>query len=806
MRFFNREAVQQTYLQQHIAAALVNLVYSQAKPAIAGSLIVASCLVYGLHQVVPANVLYGWFALMWFVTVTRYVLIKLYLNKKRTLENEILWRKIFIFMVACAGVSWSLAGTLLMPDSSVHQTFIVSSLAGVAAGAIPFFSGSRTACFVFVMPVLCPFAVWSLFQSDQPHHVLGFLTLLYVSLLLISCFRTHKAIYNAIKLKFENDELVASLTTTKIEMETINEELQHEINDRKKAEGLLRESEEQYRLVTDALPVLISYLDMDLHYRFINKAHAAWFGRSLDEIAGQPIRNILDSSGFVTFQEHVEKLQSDTTITYETVMQFHQDEERYVSVTLIPHVKDGEMQGFFSLINDMTPRINYLATHDALTDLPNRSLFNAKFTQAINRCKSQHTRLALIFFDLDHFKNINDTLGHDVGDNLLIKVVERVKQSLRDTDVLARLGGDEFTILLESVTRAGIVSVADKLHNVFSHPFKLREREIFITTSIGISVYPDDGLDMQILFKNADMATYCAKENGRNNYQFYTANMNEKMIRKTNLENDLRNALDNDELTVYYQPVMDIASNSITSLEALLRWKHPVDGFVSPTEFIPIAEGSGLIMPIGEWVINNVCQQNMTWQKEKNFPVNLRTAINLSARQFKDANLVQLVTSTLNATGLNGKYVTLELTESLIMHDIEYSVGIIKQLKDLGICISIDDFGTGYSSLNYLRRFPIDVLKIDQSFITDIRDSDKNTDDASAIVTAIIAMAHSLKMKVIAEGVETMKQYQFLKERGCDEIQGYLLSRPVPPEEIATFLKNSFSVEKYLQQQAAKIH
>ena len=805
MRLFNKEAVQESYLQQHIAAALVNLVYSQAKPAIAGSLIVASCLVYGLHQVVTANLLYGWFLLMLFVTVTRYALIKLYLNKKRTLENESLWRKIFIFMVACAGVSWSLVGTLLMPDSSIHQTFIASSLAGVAAGAIPFFSGSRTACFVFVLPVLCPFAIWSLFQSDQPHHVLGFLTLLYMTLLLISCFRTHKAIYSAIKLKFEHDELVKSLTATKIEMQAINQELQHEVNDRKKAEASLRESEEQYRLVTDALPVLISYLDMNLHYRFINKAHAAWFDRALDEIADQPIRNILDTSSYVTFEEHVEKLQPDTTVTYETVMQFHHEEERYVSVTLIPHMKDGEMQGFFSLINDMTPRINYLATHDALTDLPNRSLFNAKFTQAMNRCKSQRTRLALLFLDLDHFKNINDTLGHDVGDHLLIKVVERVKQSLRETDVLARLGGDEFTILLESVTRDGIMSVADKLHTVFSQPFKLKDREIFITTSIGISVYPDDGLDMQILFKNADMATYCAKENGRNTHQFYTADMNEEMLRKTSLENDLRTALENDELTVYYQPVMDIASNSITSLEALLRWKHPVGGFISPTEFIPIAEGSGLIMPIGEWVIKKACQQNVAWQKQKDFPVKLRTAINLSARQFKDANLVQLIISTLDAIGLSGQYITLELTESLIMHDIDYSIGVIKQLKDLGICISIDDFGTGYSSLNYLRRFPIDVLKIDKSFITDIRDGEKNTDDASAIVTAIIAMAHSLKMKVIAEGVETMQQYQFLKDRGCDEIQGYLLSRPVPPEEIATFLKNSFSVETYLQQVAKNL-
>jgi diguanylate cyclase (GGDEF)-like protein len=450
----------------------------------------------------------------------------------------------------------------------------------------------------------------------------------------------------------------------------------------------------------------------------------------------------------------------------------------------------------------MTPRINYLATHDALTDLPNRSLFNAKFIQAVGRCQNRHHKLALLFLDLDHFKNINDTLGHDAGDSLLVTVVERVKKSLRETDILSRLGGDEFTIILEVDDTDEIVSIADRILQAFSYPFQLVGKEIFITTSIGISVYPADGTDMQVLLKNADMATYSAKEKGRNTYEFYTHSMNEQMLRKINLKNDLRLALEKQEFAVYYQPVMDIASNSITSLEALLRWNHPEQGFIAPTEFIPVAEESGLIIPVGEWVLRNVFQQNLAWQAAKSFPSHLRTSINLSARQFKEANLTEFMTSILKETGLSGQYITLELTETLIMHDINYSASVIKSLKDLGICISIDDFGTGYSSLNYLRRFPIDILKIDRSFITDISGSAKDADDAAAIVTAIIAMAHSLKMKVIAEGVETMQQYYFLKERGCDEIQGYLLSRPVPPEEIATFLKNSFSVEKYLQQQA----
>ncbi len=801
MHSLNFQVRNDSHYYQNITAELFNLIYNQAMPAIAGSLIVASCLVFGLHNVVSAHLLYGWYTLMIVVTITRYAFVKMYLRKQRSMENSILWGKIFICMLAFAGVSWSLAGTLIIPESSIHQTFIATSLAGVAAGAIPFFSGSRAACFVFIIPVLLPFAMWSFLHADTPHQLLGFLTILYMGLLLIACFRTHKAVYNAIKLKFQNDELVKNLRLTKSTLEKMNGELQNEVNDRKYAEKLLRESEEQYRLVTDALPVLISYLDMNLHYRFINKAHADWFGMPLNKISGKSIKAVLGHSIFEIFDEHIKKLRSQDTVNFETIMHFHHDDERYVSVTLIPHIKEGVMEGFFSLINDTTPRINHLATHDSLTDLPNRSLFNARFLRILNRCKLNHSKLAILFLDLDHFKNINDTFGHDVGDDLLIQVVDRVKKSLRQTDFLARLGGDEFTVLLEDVNREDVIKIADKICNVLSYPFNLKGSETFITVSIGVSIYPDDAEEMSILLKNADMAIYSAKEKGRNAIEFYTQSMNEKMVKRMSLEADLRSAMEKDELSIYYQPVMDIASNSIMGLEALIRWQHPTLGFIAPSEFIPIAEESGLIVSIGEWVLRTVCQQNIIWKNTADFPVPLRVSINLSARQFREANLTTIFTSILQDHKVSGNNLTLELTESLIMHDIDHSITVLKSLKALGFCISIDDFGTGYSSLNYLRRFPIDILKIDKSFITDINGNTKMTDDSAAIVNAIIAMAHSLRMKVIAEGVETMEQYYFLKESSCDEIQGYLLSRPVPPEEIAAFLKNAFSVEMYLQQQ-----
>jgi diguanylate cyclase (GGDEF)-like protein/PAS domain S-box-containing protein len=783
--------------QQNIAAELVKLVYSQAMPALAGSLIVACALLYVLYGVVPQPLLLGWFALTMVISLTRFVLIKIYFNKQPPAQESARWANYFTALNFIAGSAWALLGTWLMPERSIDQTFIACSLAGIAAAAIPYLAGSRAASCAFIIPVILPFAVWALLQPDSLHQILGLLTLLYLTLLLISCFRTHQAIYSALKLKFENMELVALLTTAQQELTVINQTLQAEVNFRANTEKLLRDSEAQYRLVTDALPVLISYVDTNLRYRFINKAYTDWFGEEVDDIIGKNMRRVIGDSAFVIFKENIAMLSAKSVVNFETIMSFRNQEERYVSVSLVPNVVDEEIRGFFSLISDMTPRINFLATHDALTNLPNRSLFTAKFSQTLKHAQRANEKIALLFLDIDHFKNINDTLGHDVGDILLKQVTERIQSVLREKDMLARLGGDEFIILIENITNEGLIKTANRICHAFSKPFLLNEREVYVTSSVGVSVYPDDGQDMQILLKNADMATYRAKERGRNTFEFYTEEMNKILLNKIHLEAKLRTAITNQEFVLHYQPVMDIPSNSITSLEALIRWNHPGEGIISPQEFIPVAEETGLIVPIGEWVIRSVCEQNVYWRSNANFPVDLRISINISSRQFNAKNLVQTLKTILSETKLSGESVILELTETLIMHDIDYSNRMMKALKDLGITISIDDFGTGYSSLNYLRRFPIDILKIDKSFIADIT---KRSDEA-AIVNAIIAMAHSLRMKVIAEGVETLPQYYFLKDRGCDEIQGFLLSKPVPPQAIALFLKRAFSVEEYLNSQ-----
>ncbi len=779
---------------------LVNLLYSQARPGVFASLIVATLIVIVLYSVIPDKVLLGWYGLMLVVTAFRLYMVRLYFIKNPSIEKSKKWLKIFILMTSSAGISWSLAGTLLIPEDGRYQMFIAFMYAGVSGGGVPFFAGSRLACAAYVVPMLLPFSIWLFLQGDGLHDALGFFTLVFLAMLVFSSFRTHRAVYNAIVLKLENLELVNSLSAAKNKMEVINQELEGEIAERKIAEKLLRDSEEQYRLVTDALPVLISYIDTNLNYRFNNKAHEVWFGKPLTEIIGKPVKEILDPTFYTIFNENFEKLISNKQVTYETIMHFRDDEERYVSVTLIPHIQEAKLSGVFSLVSDMTPRINYLATHDALTDLPNRSLFTARFSQSLKRAHRHHHQVALLFLDLDHFKNINDTLGHDIGDHLLIKVVERINGCLREIDTLARLGGDEFIIILEAVTTDDIITVANKICKAVSLPFLLEGRDVFITTSIGISVYPEDGADMQILLKNADMAIYRAKESGRNTFEFYTDELNEKIIKKLTIETNLRSALEKKEFTLYYQPIIDITKNAICGLESLIRWQHPELGIISPIDFIPISEEIGLIVPIGEWILRTACFQNLKWQKEGYFPQHVRVSINISARQFKENNLIKTFTNVLQETGLSGEYLTLELTETLIMQDIEHSARVIKSLKDLGFAISIDDFGTGYSSLNYLRRFPIDFLKIDRSFITDVT---INADDAS-IVTAIIAMAHSLKMKVVAEGVETIDQYEFLKNLHCDEIQGFLFAKPMAMNDASRFLKDSFSVEQLLKQEYEK--
>jgi diguanylate cyclase (GGDEF)-like protein len=427
--------------------------------------------------------------------------------------------------------------------------------------------------------------------------------------------------------------------------------------------------------------------------------------------------------------------------------------------------------------------IERLAYHDALTDLPNRARFADRLEIALSQARREGHRLAILFLDLDRFKVVNDSLGHKVGDLLLQKVAIRLSQLIRGGDTLARLGGDEFIILLAKIGHdEDAARVAQNVLELFKKPFVLGERELFVSASIGISIFPRHGEDREALVKNADIAMYRAKQEGRDNYQFHTSKHTHDAIRRLALETDLRKALDRESFCSHYQPIVDTESGRIVGAEALARWEHPLRGLLRPAEFIPIAEETGLIVPLGARILRDACARMQAWHASGH--AGLRLSVNLSARQFHQQDLALQVEAILRETGLTPELLELEITESIAMQNIDASVVALRGLKALGVRITIDDFGTGYSSLSYLKKFPIDTIKIDQAFVQDVS-SDSND---AAIVRAAIVMAHELKLNVIAEGVETAEQVAFLRRRRCTEMQGYLFSRPMPADRFGELL------------------
>lgn len=437
------------------------------------------------------------------------------------------------------------------------------------------------------------------------------------------------------------------------------------------------------------------------------------------------------------------------------------------------------------MVKQRTAELNHNANYDSLTDLPNRILFEDRLTQALVYAKHHNQIVAVLFLSVDRFKKIHDTLGYALGCRVLQEVAERLARCKHLGSTVARFEGDEFALLLTLIDGMEVKDVVATIYQVnesFKAPFALDNHDVFVTSSIGISLFPDDGKDAPTLLKNAGAALYRAKEQGGNNYQFYTSDMNAKALRRLILEGNLRRALDRDEFEIHYQPQLDMETGLIVGMEALVRWRHPESGLISPGEFIPLAEDTGLILPLGEWVLRKACAQNKMWQDEGLTPI--VASVNLSARQFQQLNLSHVVARILVETKIDPHYLGLELTESAIMKNAAAAVVTLGDLKRMGVRISIDDFGTGYSSLAYLKRLPIDDLKIDSSFVRDVT----TTSDDAALVEAIITLAHNLRLKVIAEGVETISQLEFLARHSCDEWQGFLYSKPLPAVDFQKLL------------------
>ncbi|MFD0678069.1 MULTISPECIES: EAL domain-containing protein [unclassified Paenibacillus] len=491
-------------------------------------------------------------------------------------------------------------------------------------------------------------------------------------------------------------------------------------------------------------------------------------------------------------KDHIYNVMQIMETTDPSNTQQDQAEQDELFAKIISETKDEQLLRSYATIRAVNERkraeqkIVHMAYHDSLTNLPNRLHFDERLKTSFENAEQTGGKMAVIFFDLDRFKVINDTLGHHVGDQLLQLLAQKLQIYVKEKDIVARFGGDEFIILLSDIAHIDeAAQFAKGIPELLREPFIIENQELFVTASIGISLYPHDSTDVKTLLKNADIAMYRSKEKGGNSYHYYQPEMNKRSLHRLNLEIHLRKALERDEFRIFYQPIVDLSNGKIYGMESLIRWVHPEWGMISPAEFIPLAEETGLIIPIGNWVLKQSCLNNKKWQNIGHPP--LCVSVNISAIQFHQPQFVQLVEKTLEETGLEPKLLCLEITENVAMTNISYIIDTMQKLRALGVRISIDDFGTGYSSFSYLKRFRVHTLKIDQSFIRDVTVDEEN----AAIVTALIAMSRQLKIKSLAEGVETQEQLDFLINQGCDEVQGYVFSKPMPAHEFELMIKEN---------------
>ncbi|MBU8905135.1 sensor domain-containing protein [Desertibacillus haloalkaliphilus] len=569
--------------------------------------------------------------------------------------------------------------------------------------------------------------------------------------------------------------------------------IQSDITKGKALEERLRQSvrndyEEVIKNIGNSVFKVRKKADQPFTLTFFEGKLANKFGLKTNNVYGKELSEIFPADVVTVFKEYLHEALLGEVVTFE-----YPSGDQYFHVTLSPMFAGEDVTEVVGTINDITEvkryesTVEHMAYHHPLTDLPNRSQLLCQLTDRMSDAKASQEPFTVVMIDLDHFKYINDSSGHSVGDEILLRVSERLKivglERYSPDFSLFHLGGDEFVFVVEGYTQSKLSAMIDEIFSVFKRPFQVNDIEYFLNASVGVSSFPTNGQNPEEVLKNADTAMFSAKERGRNTYQVYTSVMNRNLLKKLQIEMDLRKALRNDEFILYYQPQLDLRNQKICGVEALIRWQHPTKGFISPGEFIPVAEDTGLVVPLGEWVLKHACEQVKCWEDAG--ITDLRVSVNIATTHFQRRDFVEMVEAILAETGVEGKSLELEITENSLMEYSTETTTILKRLNQLGIRISIDDFGTGYSSLAYLKKFPISTLKIDQSFVRDL-----TTDfDDRAIVTTIINLAKNLRLKVIAEGVETNEALDFLTGEGCDEMQGYLFSKPVAADEAKRLIR-----------------
>lgn len=605
--------------------------------------------------------------------------------------------------------------------------------------------------------------------------------------------------YDYVKKPYSPDELLQT-----VENAVHTRELEQE---RVMIQQQLRDSEKLHRYLVNNSPDIVYMLDQDGRFTFVNDRIVQLLGYEKNELIGKHHAELvyfedLEQARYV-FNERRTGDRAPRNVELRLKCRQVDEDPKFFETNTIPveinasgvyvsgSKDDNRFVGTYGVARDITERkeaermINFQAYHDLLTELPNRALFKDRLNLAIAQAKRSNQRLSVMFLDLDRFKLVNDTLGHISGDELLRSVSQRLMECLREGDTLARFGGDEFTLLLPQIYgQEDAEAIAKKIISKIKEPFVIEQHEIYVTISIGIAMYPHDGSNMETLVKNADIAMYHIKGRGKNDYQFFSSEMTDVSIKRLSLERDMRKALDLDQFSLHFQPQVNIAQQKIVAMEALVRWQHPTLGMITPSEFVAVAEDTGLILQLGEFVLRKACNTLIKWKK-KGF-IDVRMAVNLSALQIEHKNFVETVKNILEETGVKGSDLEVEITENMIMQDMEHTIQKLIQLTENGVKIAIDDFGTGYSSLSYLQKLPIHTLKIDRSFVRDI----KSESGGAAIVDAIIAMSSGLHLNLIAEGVETEEQLRYLRAKGCNEMQGFLFGEPMPADEAEQLISN----------------
>jgi diguanylate cyclase (GGDEF)-like protein/PAS domain S-box-containing protein len=748
-----------------------------------------------LWEELARPLLFAWFAAIAAITVGRYALYKIFINRDPPPSELRIWERRFLAGSFLTALCWAAIATVLLPDSAhlAQRLTVVMLVTLLVTGAVGYYAPHPHAFKITAFVGLVPFALSLGFSQDRIQMFLSGALLLLAGVLPYVHEKLHRALVDSLAARQDKATLAGELEVERARLQQANDALAEEMVGRLKAQQAELIAAQKLRMHVERTPLAVVEWDREHRVTAWNPAAEAIFGFAEREAIGKRAQEFIVPPGSADAVEsmwlELAETRDGTKVGLENLTRSGQTIQcEWYNTPLVD--PGGRIVGFASLVQDVTERLNtertihYMAHHDALTGLPNRRLMQDRLNQAIMQARRKQRHVGVLFLDLDRFKLLNDTLGHDTGDYILKDVARRLTACVREVDTVSREGGDEFVVVLPDLERPENARiVADKILREFSRPVEIGGQDIHLTTSIGIAHYPNDATDVNHLLKHADSAMYQAKDSGRNTVRFYTSDLNYLLSRRLEVEGRLRKGIEQEEFFLRYQPQVDVATGRIVGMESLLRWNDPLKGEVFPKDFISVAEELGLIVQLGEWAFRTACRQLKAWETEGVRDVSV--AVNLSARQFMSRKLVPSLLAIVREAGADPRHVEVEITETMVMRNLEQSIEILGQLRSVGMGVAVDDFGVGYSSLGQLRRLPATGLKIDRSFVANV------PEDASSrsIAEAIIAMAKSLGLRVVAEGVETRAQLDFLRAHHCDAFQGYLFSKPLTALEASAMLR-----------------